>query len=109
MWLKRYEYGNQAAERGLRFQRIIPAVEAVSSDAGFIIGGVALLSKQIKTEELVLPFAETNGVWTEHAFCAKFESSALLKSAIRQFRLWLVEQAGHTRDWTVEIACSRSK
>jgi LysR family glycine cleavage system transcriptional activator len=107
-WLTRHGYGNQVRERGLRFQRIIPAVEAASSDAGFIIGGIALLGEKIKTEALVLPFAETGGVWTEHAFCAKFESSALLKPAIRQFRLWLVEQAAQTRDWTVEIARTRS-
>ncbi len=101
-WIARYGYRKIAPERGIRFQRIMPAIDAVLSDAGFVIAGVALLKDRLDAGDLVRPFPEAHGNWTDHAYCASLRTSSLSKPAVRQFRSWLVDQAAETRDWMDE-------
>jgi LysR family transcriptional regulator, glycine cleavage system transcriptional activator len=93
-----------APERGIRFQRIAPVIEAVLADAGVAICGLALLREPFEGQGLSLPFPISTGVWTEHAFQARFRADALTRPQIRRFRMWLQQEAEQTRDWLTATA-----
>lgn len=106
IWVKCHGLRSEAPERGIRFQRIEPAIEAVVSNAGCVISGVAMLQERVEAGQLCLPLATRGGTWTEHAFCAQFKPSAASKPSIKQFRRWLLEKAEESQIWTRNISSS---
>jgi len=105
-WVRRHGFRSNAPERGIRFQRIEPAIDAVISNAGCVISGIAMLQGQIEAGQLCFPLATRGGSWTEHAFCANFKPSTAVKPSIRQFRSWLLEKAEESQVWTRNISTS---
>jgi LysR family transcriptional regulator, glycine cleavage system transcriptional activator len=98
-WLRAQRLTRAEPNRGIRYQRIDTAVEAVLANAGFTLCGLALLTPLVDTGRLLLPFPVSTGSWTEHAFTARFRADALLRPPVRRFREWLVEQGAATRQW----------
>ena len=96
-WAATHGRRRTAPERGIRFQRIAPVLEAVMADAGFAICGLVLATDLVEKGRLSLPFAANVGVWTEHAFQVRFRSAALLRPQVRRFRAWLAAEASATR------------
>ncbi len=103
-WISANGLRRTAPERGIRFQRIAPVLEAVLADAGIAICGLALLTEQIDSGALSLPFPISSGQWTTHAFGARFRGDALARPQIRRFQAWLLEEAAATRAWLTNIA-----
>ena len=98
-WIAANGFRRTAPERGIRFQRIAAALEAVLADAGLAICGLALVSELIDAQRLAFAFALTTGAWTDHAFQARFRSAALARPQVRRFRTWLLAQAAETGAW----------
>jgi LysR family transcriptional regulator, glycine cleavage system transcriptional activator len=98
-WIKAQRLKRTEPNRGIRFQRIKLALEAVRANAGLTICGLALLGPDIDDGSLSLPFPLSTGQWTHHAFQARFRPDALLRPQVKRFREWLVGQATVTRDW----------
>lgn len=98
-WIKTQRLKRSEPNRGIRFQRIKPALEAVRANAGLTICGLALLGSYIDDGTLSLPFALSTGQWTDHAFQAGFRPDALLRPQVKRFREWLVGEASVTREW----------
>jgi LysR family transcriptional regulator, glycine cleavage system transcriptional activator len=98
-WVKDQRLRRTEPNRGLRFQRITAALQAVRANAGPTICGLALLAPHIEDGSLSLPFPVSTGRWTEHVFKARFHPDALLKPQVRRLREWLLDQAKLTRDW----------
>lgn len=101
-WIKANAYPRTAPERGIRFQRVVPALEAVLSDAGLMIGGLALLSRYVDEGHLSLPFPISTGRWTEHGYQARFRSDALAWPQVRLFRAFLAEESRATNLWLTD-------
>jgi LysR family transcriptional regulator, glycine cleavage system transcriptional activator len=101
-WIKTQRLKRTEPNRGIRFQRIRPALEAVRANAGLTICGLALIRRSIDDGTLSLPFPVSTGQWTDHAFQARFRPDALLRPQVKHFREWLVDQATATRDWLVQ-------
>lgn len=101
-WIKWQRLKRTEPNRGIRFQRIKPALEAVRADAGLTICGLALLGPSIDDGTLSLPFPLSTGQWTDHAFQAHFRPEALLRPQVKRFREWLLNQAALTQDWLVQ-------
>ncbi|MEQ8485585.1 MAG: LysR substrate-binding domain-containing protein [Pseudomonadales bacterium] len=95
-WISAHKLRRTAPERGMRFQRIEPVLDAVLADAGLAICGLALIVDAIDRGTLSLPFGVGPGAWTGHAFQARFRSDALQRPQVRRFRAWLQEQAHAT-------------
>jgi LysR family transcriptional regulator, glycine cleavage system transcriptional activator len=95
-WIDTHGHRKTAPDRGIRFQRIEPGLDAVISGAGFMICGLALLQPQFEAQGIALPFAMDTGSWTSHAYCAKFRAGALAKPQIRRFRNWLTDESRAT-------------
>lgn len=98
-WIRSQRLKRTEPNRGIRFQRIKPALEAVRANAGLTICGLALIGPAIDDGTLSLPFPSSTGRWTDHAFQAHFRPDALLRPQVKRFREWLLSQAAATRDW----------
>jgi LysR family transcriptional regulator, glycine cleavage system transcriptional activator len=101
-WIKTQRLKRTEPNRGIRFQRIKPALEAVRANAGLTICGLALLGPHIDDGTLSLPFPVSTGQWTDHAFQASFRPDALVRPQVKRFREWLAGEATVTRDWLLQ-------
>ena len=101
-WIRSQRLKRTEPNRGIRFQRIKPALEAVRANAGFVICGLALLGPSVDDGTFSLPFPLSTGQWTDHAFQAQFRPDALLRPQVKRFREWLLSQAEVTRDWLLQ-------
>jgi len=101
-WIKSQRLRRTEPNRGIRFQRIKPAVEAVLANAGLTLCGLALIGPQVDDGAISLPFPISTGQWTDHSFQARFRADALLRPQVKRFREWLVNQATGTRDWLLQ-------
>jgi LysR family transcriptional regulator, glycine cleavage system transcriptional activator len=108
-WIKTQRLRRTEPNRGIRFQRIKPAVEAVHANAGLTICGLALIGPQIDDGTISLPFPVSTGQWTDHAFQARFRPDAMLRPQVKRFRDWLLAQATGTRDWLLQHVQSAEK
>jgi LysR family glycine cleavage system transcriptional activator len=98
-WIGANGHRRTAPRRGIRFQRIAPALDAVLSSAGFMICGLALISRFVDDNRISFPFPLSTGAWTGHVHCADFRGGALAKPQVRRFRDWLIEESGATQRW----------
>ncbi len=98
-WFARSKLKRTAPERGIRFRRIVRAVDAVLVNAGVTICGLALIREPLERGELTLPFPLTTGAWTSHAFHARFRADALVRPSVRRFRQWLMAECAATEQW----------
>jgi LysR family transcriptional regulator, glycine cleavage system transcriptional activator len=103
-WIETHRLRRTAPERGIRFQRIRPTLDAVLANAGLAICGLALLGSRIDDATLSLPFPLSTGGWTGHAFRARFRPAALRRPQVKAFREWLISQAIVTRTWLARVA-----
>jgi LysR family transcriptional regulator, glycine cleavage system transcriptional activator len=95
-WIEKNSHERSAPQRGIRFQRIAPGVEAVVSHAGLMMCGLALILDRFKANDVMLPFPVQSGVPTSHAFVAAFRADSLLRPQVRRFRAWLETEARET-------------
>jgi len=98
-WIARQRLRRTAPGRGIRFQRIVRAVDAVLADAGLTICGLALLRDKIEDGSLTFPFPVGSGNWTSHGFQARFRPEALTRPQVRRFRQWLAEESRESAAW----------
>lgn len=98
-WLASQGLTRTAPERGIRFQRIAPAQDAVMANAGFAMCGIALLREAIDGARLSLPFPIPTGRRTSHAFQVRFRAEALQRPQLRRFRQWILDKGSETRRW----------
>ena len=98
-WSKEHGFRRTAPERGIRFQRITHAIEAVLVNAGLTLCGLALVAPLVEDRQLTLPFPLSTGVRTEHAFQAHFRADAAARPQVRRFRDWLAAESETTCRW----------
>lgn len=98
-WLASQGLVRTAPERGIRFQRIVPAIDAVNANAGFAMCGIALLRESIDAARLSLPFPMSTGQRTSYAFQVRFRADMLQRPQLRRFRQWLLDEGSITRRW----------
>jgi LysR family glycine cleavage system transcriptional activator len=101
-WLAQHGLQRSAPERGIRFQRIVPAVDAVIANAGFAMAGIALLQAPLAAQRISLPFPVQWGRSTSHAYQARFRAETARRPQLRRFRQWLLDEAAQTRAWLVD-------
>ncbi len=105
-WTRAQKLRRTEPNRGIRYQRIVTAMQAVLAHAGFTLCGIALLSELLESRSISLPFPVSTGAWTSHAFQARFRSDALARPQVRRFREWLAAEAGITRQWLQRATAS---
>lgn len=97
-WFRRHGRRKSAFNRGMRYQRLAPAIDATLSDAGVVIAGLAVLQDHVRSDRLQLPYSVATGTWTSFAYSARFRESSLARPQMRKFRDWLLAEAATTRE-----------
>jgi len=96
-WISEYGYRKTAPGRGIRYQKVMHALEAVYANAGLIVCGLALVKDQIDNGTLSRPFPIEQGEWSKNAYRVSFRQSALRRVNIEQFREWLLAEAQESK------------
>ena len=107
-WIAAAGIARAAPERGMRFQRIGDALDAVDADAGLTLSGIALILDRVAQGRVRLPYPVANGTWTGHAFTARFRRDANARPHIHRFREWLVEESRFTAAELLRVATGQS-
>lgn len=97
-WLARNGIARTAPERGMRFQRITAALDAILASAGFSLCGLAMLLDRVKDGSIALPYPISTGSWSDHAFVARFRQDIALRPHLIRFRRWLAEESRATAE-----------
>ncbi len=105
-WCNEYGYRKTALERGIRYRKLMHALEAVFADAGFVICGVALVRPQVEDGTLGLAFPMSQGQWSKNAYRVGFRADSLRKAPIGHFREWLLAEARRTSDELRQITAA---
>ena len=103
-WLARNAIERTAPDRGMRFQRIDAALDAVTASAGLSLCGLALISEAVEAGAVALPYPASTGTWSEHAFVARFRQDPAPRPHLLRFRRWLAEESRATADWLERTA-----
>lgn len=99
-WLAANGIARSAPERGIRFRRIVPALNAVLADAGICLCGIALLEDKLETSAIALPYPLSRGILTSHEYVAHFPDAASAnRPHVHRFRRWLAREAAKTNIW----------
>lgn len=105
-WLAACGIARSAPDRGIRFRRIAPALDAVFADAGICLCGIALLEDKLESSQIALPYPMSQGVSTSHAFVAHFPHVASAsRPHVQRFRKWLATEAALTDSWLRNVTC----
>ena len=98
-WIEANAIERTAPERGIRFQRITAALDAVLANAGMSMCGLALIADLVEDGRLALPYPVSTGAWSSLAFNARFRSDWKSRGHVNKFRTWLLDESRKTRDW----------
>jgi LysR family glycine cleavage system transcriptional activator len=102
-WVAGAGQRRSAPDRGIRFQRLAHGLDAVLSNAGLMICGLALIATLVEERRVALPYPVATGAWTNHAYRARF-TLPRTRSLLDRFRGWLIAESGETRAWLEQLA-----
>jgi len=105
-WIAAAGLQRSAPDRGIRFRRMSHGLNAVLSNAGLMVCGLALISDLVAASRLALPYPAGTGAWTDHAYQVRF-SHPHARPQIERFRRWLMEECRQTQDWLEKQAAQR--
>jgi LysR family glycine cleavage system transcriptional activator len=98
-WFAQNGVERTAPERGMRFQRIAGALDAVLANAGVALCGVVLLADALDEGNLGMPYPTETGQRTGHGFVAKYRPRHTTAPTVDIFRDWLREAARQKSGW----------
>lgn len=92
-WVARHGQRRRGADRGVRFQRLVPAIRAMKSNVGMIICGLSLLENELDSGEVIMPFGPAPGSWAVDEYQLICQKNSLKKPMVQAFRDWITGQA----------------
>lgn len=95
-WAAAHGIARSAPERGMRFQRIADALNAVEANAGLSLCGLALILDRLDNASIRLPYPAEMGVWSANAFRLRVRPDAATKPHVRRFLDWLGDEGAST-------------
>ncbi len=102
-WIGKYGYRKTAPGLGIRYRKVMHALEAVYADSGFLVCGLALIKRKVDDGTLTMPFPADRGQWSRNAYRVSFRHDSRRREQTERFRTWLLEQAEATRQELQEI------
>ncbi|MEM7280526.1 MAG: LysR family transcriptional regulator [Pseudomonadota bacterium] len=96
-WVSRFGHRATNPERGIRYQWVVQALEAVYANAGFVLCGLSLVQNEINEGKLNTPFAVEEGEWAKAEYQVQFRPDALERGVVQNFRAWLLKEARKTQ------------
>lgn len=103
-WIAGAGLARTAPERGMRFQRITDALDAVDANAGLTLCGLALVLERVAEGRIRLPYPLGTGIRSGHAFVARYRQDAVARPHVSRFRAWLAEEGRATAAALAQLA-----
>lgn len=103
-WIAANGIDRTAPERGIRFQRIVAALDAVLANAGITMCGIALVADLVDDGRIKLPYPISTATKSELGFVARFREDWNAKPHVKRFRRWLADESRDTADWLAKKA-----
>lgn len=97
-WVREFGHHRTAPGRGIRYQKVMHALEAVYANAGLLVCGLALVLPQIDNGKLSIPFPISQGKWSDNAYRVCFHEGTLRRSTLSRFREWLLAESRNTTE-----------
>ena len=103
-WIAGQGIRRTSPDRGIRFQRITAALDAVLANAGVTMCGLALIGDMVEDGRVSLPYPVTTGMWSRFGFTARFRTDWGSRVHVSRFRSWLLEESRLTSEWLARIS-----
>jgi LysR family glycine cleavage system transcriptional activator len=95
-WIGRFGHRRTAPGRGVRYRKVVQALEAVYSNVGLMVCGLALAEADVVSGRLSLPFPLAQGAWTGQSYRLRVRDGAIRRRQVGLFREWLLAEAADT-------------
>lgn len=105
-WLGAFPYQRTAPERGVRYSRIGNAIDAVRSDAGFLICGLSLVLQEIDAQTVQLPFPGRDSLPASAPYRVRLRQAGIPRPQVSRFLDWLRAEAATTKDQIAAIVAA---
>ena len=106
-WIGQFGYRKTAPGIGIRYRKVMHALEAVYADSGFLVCGRSLVQPMLDDGRLQAPFSESEGAWSRNAYRVSFRHDALRREQTERFRNWLLGKASETQAELQNVAGTR--
>lgn len=102
-WVAANGVARSAPERGMRFQRVTVALDAILANAGVGLIGLALLGDRLESGAVATPYPVETGRWSDYGFVARFRPDSGGRRHIQHFRRWLADESRETSAWLKSV------
>ena len=106
-WIGKYGYRKTAPGLGIRYRRVMHALEAVYADSGFLVCGLALIKPKVDEGHVTIPFPVAKGAWSRNTYRISFRDGSRRREQTERFRTWLLSQAEGTKQDLARIVRSK--
>lgn len=98
-WVAANGVRRTAPERGMRFQRVRAALDAVAANAGLTLCGLALAAGGLAAGSIARAYPVATGRRCQHGLTARYRAETRDGPHVRRFRAWLREEGSATAAW----------
>ena len=95
-WFETFGLRRQGQDRGVRYQNLNDALEAVRQDVGFLVCGLSLVLGDLAAGRIVLPFPSAQHLVAQHPYRFTVRSGAEGRPQFARFLEWMQLEAGKT-------------
>lgn len=108
-WVERFGHRQSSAARGVRYTKLTHALEAVHSNVGIMLCGIALFVDEVQQKRLVCPFPLREGAWSNYSYNITYRPSSLRKPVVQRFREWLKREAWQTKSSLAKLVVKKTR
>ncbi len=95
-WFETFGLRRDGPDRGVRYQNLTDALDAVRQDVGFLVCGLSLILEDISSGAVVLPFPVANHIVAPHPYRLVARPGAESRPQLARFISWLRAEAAMT-------------
>ena len=96
-WFRKFGHRESGPDRGVRYQHMRLAIEAVRQNVGFLVGGLSLVQGDLEAGLIVNPFPMSQHLVVPHSYRLKLRSDVETRPQVKRFVAWLRSEAAETR------------
>lgn len=96
-WFQAFGYRESGPDRGVRYQHMRLALEAVRQNVGFLVCGLSLVQADLESGQVVNPFPMSQHLIALHPYRLKLRQDSEKRPQLQRFVAWLRHEASETR------------
>lgn len=98
-WFQAFGHRESGPDRGVRYQHMRLALEAVRQNVGFLVCGLSLVQRDLEEGLVVNPFAMSQHLIAPHPYRLKLRQDVDKRPQLQSFAAWLRNEASETRKY----------